>query len=383
VKRIGVVLCDDSAAETPSRAAQHLVDDVGVPAILGFRTGHELVDLSGSLLVRRGVVSVASLTTSPLITRLPQPPDLPRMVWRTTSSFDGAAVAAAVVVHDVVEPKAPPGRMRVTLARLDAPGHVSFGQTFMNRLVFNGKSAIANGADYQELALSTEPERNLAASADAIVRQSPTVVVVLASPDVGVPLVERIEAKWPAATTPPTYLVALDLLGPFSDFLGRSAAHRHRIYGLTSTSSSSANAHFVIRYNIARDAGVSRDLNPGNTYDAFYVLAFAVAALGAEPVTGPALARSFARLTGPGLTIEVGPTQVFEALTQLARGGRIDLEGTHTGLDFDLSSGEVQTDFALQCAAIDASGHLTGAIVDSGLVFEAKSQKTSGVVRCP
>src|SRR5262249_17374752 len=157
------------------------------------------------------------------------------------------------------------------LARLDAPGHVSFGQAFMNSLVFNGKNAIENGADYQEIALSADGQHN---AADTVVRQTPTVIVLLATPDVTVPLVEQVEAKWPAGKRPPLYLLAIDPLEPFAAFLGRSVSHRHRMYGLSSTSTSSANAHFVIRYNIARDAGVSRAVNPGNSYDAFYVLAF-------------------------------------------------------------------------------------------------------------
>src|SRR5262249_11105057 len=48
VPRVALAVCDD--AENPARAAHHLVEDVGVPAILGFRSGQEIVDLASSIL---------------------------------------------------------------------------------------------------------------------------------------------------------------------------------------------------------------------------------------------------------------------------------------------------------------------------------------------
>ena len=94
VRRIGLVACDDGDLANAARAANHLVDEVGVPAIIGFRRGEEVVNLVGSLLIRRGVISVATLTPSPLITRVPQPTELSRMVWRTTMNVNEAAAAS-------------------------------------------------------------------------------------------------------------------------------------------------------------------------------------------------------------------------------------------------------------------------------------------------
>src|SRR5262249_49193485 len=86
VPRHALAVCDDT--QDAARAARHLLDDVGVPAILGFRSGQEIVDLAGTMLIARGVLAVASLTSSPLITRVPQPADQPRLVWRTTYGLD-------------------------------------------------------------------------------------------------------------------------------------------------------------------------------------------------------------------------------------------------------------------------------------------------------
>ena len=83
-------------------AARHLVDDVGVPAILGFGSGREVVDVAGGYLIGQRVLTMATLTESPAITRLPQPTDLPRLVWRTTTNFEASAAAMAHFVHDVL-----------------------------------------------------------------------------------------------------------------------------------------------------------------------------------------------------------------------------------------------------------------------------------------
>jgi hypothetical protein len=143
------------------------------------------------------------------------------------------------------------------------------------------------------------------------------------------------------------------------------------------------NARFVIRYNQTHARQVTRALNPGTSYDAIYLLGYAVFALRDEAVSGAALAHAFARLIPPGRPIEVGSTNVFEALTLLGAGQSIDLQGTQTGLDFDLATGEAPSDFALTCAGIDRSGQAAGEDVESGVVFRASARRTEGALRCP
>src|SRR5205085_8230020 len=91
-RAIGVVACDDAA--DAKRAATHLAERIGVPAIIGFKGGAEAIELTTSLLLARGVVSVVPLTTNPLVTAVPHPAGAPRLVWRTT--YNGADVAAAM-----------------------------------------------------------------------------------------------------------------------------------------------------------------------------------------------------------------------------------------------------------------------------------------------
>ncbi len=383
VPRIALVACDD--AVDPMRAAKHLVDDVGVPAILGFGTGQKLVDVAGSLLISRGVLSIATTTPSPLVTRLPQPAELPRMVWRTNVSVEGVASATAHMLHDVLEPRlvSRSRPTRVTFAREDTASGLAFAEVLTKELVFNAKPALQNGDDYKEVTLGSGalPASDVARVAQRVLDAAPTIVVMTNTSLV--PLLEAIEAAWPRTTPRPTYVIANNSLADFSSFLGTNVDRRRRLFGVLSSSSSPENARFVLRYNEAHTEKVTLTFNGSPSYDAFYLLAYAAFALRNEPVTGPALARAFARLVPPADAVEVGPTSVFGAITRLAAGGKIDLQGAATALDFSLSTGEVACDFALLCAGVDGGGRATRDDVESGVVFHESTRRIVGTPRCP
>ena len=145
-----------------------------------------------------------------------------------------------------------------------------------------------------------------------------------------------------------------------AEFMGADVDRRRRIFAVSSLSNETPTARFVIRYNAAHATPISRYVNPGTTYDAFYLLAYAAWALGRVPIEGPALARTFARLVPPGKAIEVGPM----------------------ALDFDLATGEAPSDFALVCPDVGADGSAAGDL-ESGVYYRAATKRIEGKVRCP
>ena len=379
VRRVALVACDDS--ENAKRAALHLVNDVAVPAILGFRSGKEVIDLAGSLLIDRGVVTVASLTPNPMITRLPQPANEPRLVWRTTYGYESLAEATASFVHDALEPREAPGhRTRVILLRSASVSGVAFADAFYRRLVFNGKPAVDNGHDYQEIVIDPKEGSSVEEAVRQIRQAAPTIVVDIAPSEI----VQQIEAELPRTAARPIYVMVDSNTAPLAAFIGASAERRHRVFAVSAVPNSTPMARFVIRYNQARHKDLTRDSNPGSSYDAFYLLSYASFALPwGTPVTGVTLASRFSQLVGPGKSIEVGPTEVFDALTILSSGGTIDLEGIATGLDFDFSTGETPSDFALFCPAIDDRGRANGEDAESGVVYYRKTRRADGSLKCP
>jgi branched-chain amino acid transport system substrate-binding protein len=392
VHPLGIVACDDE--RDAMRAARHLVDDVKVPAVLGLGSGAEVVDVGTTLLVPESVLGVASISTSPLVTGIPNRPGQPRLMWRTTYSSAETAKAIAHVVPDLFEPqiRGLPGvlpreaPMRVAFLREKSRGGPIFDDMLFDALRFNGKSALANGANFREIVFDdSEPGSGEAAAEsalDALRAFAPHVVVFGANPSAIVHVIEPFEESAPPAAYHPRYLWMTALHQEALDWIGTSAGRRRRFFGLEPVSTRAVNARFVLHYNEGAAQKVTRTVCPNSSYDAFYLAAYATYALGDQPVTGTNLARAVARLVPPGKAIDVGPAGIFDAFSTLRRGENIDVNGATGSLDFDLAKGEAPFDQALLCVGVDDAGRASGS-VESGVVFDSAAGRLEGELRCP
>jgi branched-chain amino acid transport system substrate-binding protein len=389
---LGIVACDDSV--DAARAARHLVDDVGVPAVIGFRSSSEVIDLATSTFIPHGVLTVAALNTSPIISSLPHLPGQPRMVFRTTYSSAEAARPIGLLVSDVIEPELRAGRavlrggdLRVALVRQDDAAGIGFADALFRALRFNGRSALDNGASYLEVAYPFEAgdggEPELDAVADKIVAFAPHVVIHFGMDEPFVRILERVERGWqPSPPFRPRYVKPTALSPVVLEFIAADPERRRRFLSLTSASKTAANARFVARYGSAYADPITRTFSPNSSYDAFYLVAYATYALRDEPVTGTALARSVARLLPPGRPVDVGPSGIFDALNSLSSGTQIDLNGATGPLDFDLATGDAPVDLAVLCVEANAGGN-AAETVESGVVYDATAGVLRGAMRCP
>jgi serine/threonine protein kinase/ABC-type branched-subunit amino acid transport system substrate-binding protein len=389
---LGIVACDDSV--DAARAARHLVDDIGVPAVIGFRKSSEVIDLATSTFIPRGVLTVAALNTSPIITSLPRLPGQPRMVFRTTYSSGETARPIGLLLSDVIEPelRARPAvlrrgdDLRVALMREDGAAGLGFADALFGALRFNGRSALENGSAYQEIAypfdLGDGGEPDLDAVADKLVAFAPHVVIHFGADADFVHILERVERDWRSPSFRPRYVKPTTLSPVVLEFIGANAELRRRFFSLTSASRTAANARFVARYRSAYADPVTRTFSPNSSYDAFYLVAYATYALRDEPVTGTALARAVARLLPPGRAVDVGPSGIFDALNSLSSGAHIDLNGATGALDFDLDTGDAPVDLAILCVKANAGGDAEET-VESGLVYDATAGVFRGTMRCP
>jgi serine/threonine-protein kinase len=386
VPGIGLVQCDDVA--DAGAAARHLVE-IGAPAVIGFRSGTEFIDLAKSVFLPAGVAMIAPLSTSPLIMSVPEPPSGPRLVWRTTYNLAHTSGAIAALVEQQFEPAAqarekPARPTRVALVRYKSQGQLAFADAVFERLRFNGKSALENASDYRQTVLDEGKPAEDPQFVDvwqALAEFAPTVVIHHGDDDLIPKVILPLETHWPRGRARPFYVnptIASDeLLGP----VARDPDLRSRFFSLTPVSSTPANARLVMHYNEVFPDKITRVFSPNADYDAFYMIAYAVYALGAEPVTGSAIARAFARLQPPGTSIEVGPTHIFEAFNALERGENIDLTGATGRLDFDLATGEAPVDQAVLCVGWGEKGHAE--TIESGLVYDSAANRLRGKLRCP
>ncbi len=386
---IGVVLCDEGS--DPVRAATHLAVDVEAPAVIGFRSARSALTVIPTVLLPRQITSFIAISQAPELTRIPEPADQPRLIWRSTLDANVTAAPLAALVSDVLEPRlraatggVRSGPIRVALVRRSGT-HDVVDEEF-RLLRFNGKSALENGDDFRQYVFEDTPHAGATPRDDPLVPSHPQLVFVAGGGFVSKVLLP-LEERWGtgAASSPrPIYLANSGQFGPeVAAFEGKDATRRHRFFGVTNMSTRMPNAQLVLRYNLAfPDEPVTRTIAPQPSYDAFYILAYAALSLGDAPVTGPSLSRALARMLPPGRHVDVGPAGIFDAFAALRAGDHVDLSGALGELDFDPATGEAPVDYAIVCPGVDDRG-AAGESVESGLVYDATNKKLTGTMRCP
>jgi protein kinase-like protein len=383
----GLLACDD--AVDPRRAAKHLVEDVGVPAVIGFYSSGEAIDLTTSLFLPNRVLAIASLNTNPLITAVPHPAGVPRLVWRTTYSNVDAAAALSALVAGEFEPSlrggGVPGRA-IRVAFLRPRNAAGLSDAFFAKLRFNGKTALDNGSNYRELTIAPEAPRSspeYPQLARELVAFKPDIVLYSGNAAIVDALFAPLEAQWPRLLPRPRYASIALLPKELLEFVGTNSDRRRRFFGVTPVGSTTANARLVSHYNEVFPDKITRTIDPNASYDAFYLLAYATYAIPrGEKVTGERLSLAFGKLIPPGRPIDVGLAGIFDAYAALSNNESIDLTGATGRLDFDLATGESTFDQAILCVGVDEHGKASDGI-ESGLVYSATSKQLEGTMRCP
>ncbi|HEY2518054.1 MAG TPA: bifunctional serine/threonine-protein kinase/ABC transporter substrate-binding protein [Polyangiaceae bacterium] len=377
---IALVICDESA--DAERAARHLVEDVEVPAVLGFRSLKALRATAPTIFLPNQVLNLITITQADDATRIPEPAGS-RLVWRTTLNLSSEFAALAPLVHDIIEP-----RVRAALhdsrptrvARL-RPRSIVRNETdaLFRSLRFNEKSALENGDRFRQFVF----DDNATASPDPVVDQildfAPDVIIY--SGPFEKTVLAPLEQLWNKGPRP-YYASVSGNTDATLDFISRSPNTWHRFFNLTNQTSTLPNAQLVLHYNqIHPDAPVIRTAAPQPSYDAFYVLAYAVHALGETNITGPQLSDAIGRLVPPGRPVDVGPGGILDAFQTLRSGKNIDLTGSIGSLNFDRESGEAPIDYAILCIGSDSHGRAIE--VESGLTYDARTKSLVGSLHCP
>ncbi len=348
VRPFGLLACDDEA--DVMRAAHHLVDDVGVPALIGFHSSAEVIEVGGKILLQSGTLGIVPLSISPLVTSLPSQPGKPRFIWRTTFSSTQTARVLGYFVGEVLEKRvraSEPARgsspVRVAFVRDKTQGGFTWDGLVLKNIRFNGKSAIENGDDFRAVVIDTGTpqtlDRDARAAVDSLGKFLPDVIIYSANVDVQ-KVIAPVEAAWPHERRRPLYTVVAQITPDYFPWIGASAERRRRFFDIVPLPSTTVNAQFVMHFNEGSPVTVSNADAPNSSYDSFYLLAYAAYALGSGAVTGETLARAFSRLLPPGKPIDVGPDKIFDAYSTLQKGENIDLNGAFGSLDFDTETGE-------------------------------------------
>jgi serine/threonine protein kinase/ABC-type branched-subunit amino acid transport system substrate-binding protein len=369
---LAIVACDDSAE--PARAAHHLVDDVGVPAVIGFASSKEAVDLATNLFVPRRVMTVAAPNRSAMIDDVAQPPNGPRFLWRTTAGASRYAEPMAALAASVE-------RRRVALVRGSGDVGLSFSDAVFRALHRRGALGDSPLDNFRELVL--DDSRSLPSMRDELLAYRPGVILYAALSGKRIaPLTASLEEAWRENEARPYQVRSAAWEdGDLLSFVPRGAEQRSRYLSVHAPLNTTQNAQLVLHYNETFPGKITMSWSPAATYDAMYLLAYAAGATQGR-ITGEKLARALEGVTSGGTPIDVGPTRIVEAFGLLGRGAPIALHGAETRLEFDSESGEPKTDFVFLCPRPRDEGSGFDE-VESGLSFDAATRTLRGAIRCP
>ena len=377
---LALVECDDTLDSVAP--AQHLVDDLGVPAILGVASSTRVTEVATKVTIPKGVLLISPTATSQTLTSLPDA----NLVWRTAPSdvlqsvalVDQLAAVEAKYRTDNAIPAAT--KVRVVFLYINESYGLGLYEAVTKGGSINGKPLgdAANSGLITPLSYVPNPaDLEQQVSTTLALSPAPAIVVAFGSTEVITKYIQPLEARWPAAVTArPHYLFAdagqktelLDLVAPDN-------ALRKRIRGSIPSSASVNFKSFVFKYEGMFGAPAPSVFGMAGEYDSVFLVAYSIAAAGPRPITGDELRKGFARLVS-GAPIDVGGTTMNKGFQLLASPGMFDFEGASGPLDFDLSTGEARSNIDVWCIAKDGNGK--PAFVPSKRLFDAKSNKMTG-----
>ncbi|MBX3264744.1 MAG: ABC transporter substrate-binding protein [Labilithrix sp.] len=377
---------DNSENETAIRAARHLANEVGVPAIIGAAFSGITIAVANEVTIPSGVLLISPSATSVAITQLADD----GLVWRTSPSdviqADAHAALFPLVEKHIKEATGGPGKINVAIAHKGDAYGSGLAQTLTTKLTMNGEPAIDIGNEpyfkvfnYGDPDDTTKPP-DYATAISGVVARAPHVVYLFGTTETITQMMKGVEAQW-AAPHRPFYLLADGaLVSEVTDLINAAeptGTLRERILGTVPGTSSQAFKTFRILYQSRVTDGTSPDIGgTANGYDALYNLAYAAVAIGDRPLTGANLKDGFAKLVPPAPLLAVGAQQINAAFQALAAGQSIDFAGASGPLDYDLTTGEAASDIQIWCVPL-ADGK-AGAGRASSVFYDAAGAKLDG-----
>lgn len=393
-RQITVLVCDDSAAnDVALRSVTHMVEDVGIKAIVGPTFSGPTSNFMTLETLPKDVLVVASGTTSPSFTTLPKD----GLFFRTCESTS-LEVPPLVALASDVESKVSGQLPRGTALKLalvykgDAYG-AGTAQALLPTLSVNGTLATdasndANflQADYGNPSDPTTDPLKYSATVAQIIAQQPSIVMAIGANEVFGNIMAPVEQQWPAGVNRPFWLFSHAAVTPALTLqlqqTDPTGSLRKRILGVEYGSRTPTYSQFRSNF-IAQQFGdgASPDqVDIATTYDAFYSLAYAATSIGSQPLTGSNVGAGFANLVPPGqTTIHVGPEDLNQALSLLAQGQTIDMVGVSGPLDFNLTTGDVAQENQVVCVPLDPSTNQPTLAVFSGYGFDLSNNRSGSI----
>jgi ABC-type branched-subunit amino acid transport system substrate-binding protein len=340
-KRPLVLVQCDEVADLDS-AANHLINELRVPAIVGPNVSQDVITVTNKYSVAGDTVLMTPTGVASSIRDLE---DM-SLTWQMIPTD----VQRAPLMKDQLTEleaklrKERPGRnLKLSIVfRNDALGTGT--RVALNDVTFNQMS-LADNLSLNVNAVTIEPygANDAAGQAGIVAREvlfAPDVIVMGGLAEAITQVMDPLERAWTGKERP--YYVLIDSL-KVPELLHSAAISddlRKRVRGtgiVPTPGSRDAFQAFQVDYQTRYPGSPTTISGMGPSYDAAYAIAFALAATRDMPVSGTAVAQGLRMLAGPGngTPTPIQNTTVLSAFSQLISLKSVEAIGTFAPLDFD------------------------------------------------
>ncbi len=383
-----LVLVGCDSGTDPIAASNHLVHEVGVPAIIGASFSGVTIDVATKVTIPADVLLISPSATSTSITHLQDN----GLVWRTSPSDELQARAVqqlvlrieAAVRSDLGMTSSEP--IRLTIAHKGDTYGRGLTDSVEQNLRFNDKSVEQNKGDYLRVDYGDPDVPGTLATNEAvksILSTKPHLILIFGTTEGVTDIFAKVEQQWstiePLTRHKPRYVFSDG--GVVNELWGvvGNAPVRSRILGTVPGSDNDLFKTFRLKYRSTFSDDTSPDVfGASGGYDAMYLLAYSMVSMGVEKVSGPRLAQGIETLVPPGEKIAVGLNQINDTFFAIQSGKSVDFEGASGPLDFAVATGEASSDIQVWC--LPATDGVAGPAAHSGLLLDASTGQLEGEI---
>ena len=410
-RRVVMVGCSDEGLEEKSvEAANHLIDNVGVQAIIGGAFSGIAIKTATEVTIPKGVLFISASATSVSIGQIDDTPEgFPAgLLWRTVPSdaFQAEAIAAYVPQLES-EIRAELGMQstdKIKIAVLhkgDAYGS-GLKDALQKSLVFNGVPAIDNGASNYIVLDYGNPDDVMAnptkygEAQDAAIMAGAHIILLFGTGEAITEIFAPIELGWGTAAYRPRYVFSeANFSGALADTINAEsnaaarADWRRRTTGVLPGPQDDDNLYKAFRFSYSSVYGQGQGdpsiFGAASAYDAAYLLFYAAATVQNGVLSGQNLALGMTKMSAAnpvGASVDVGAEDLGETLKALLskdpmkKYESIDYNGAFGPLNFDPATGEPAANVQIFCLADDGTGKAAHQL--SGAYYDADTKTIAG-----
>jgi branched-chain amino acid transport system substrate-binding protein len=393
-RRMALIECDvgNGTQGADLTAARHLVNDIGVPAIVGLGYGLQFTDIATQVTIPKNVFLISPFASAPTVQKLASQ----GLTWSVSPNSATETPAEAALATEVeqlakADPTFPGGNVKLSLFCENDPDGVSYGDSLQSLLMWNGQNYQANQAVQAFLRINYEsplnPNPNYTPAIQQLVGYGPQMIEVLGQSEMQT-IIPKVEGAWTAPEHPYWNMDDLGTVPGWDVLLQGNDSLRKRMHFVAvnpDPRSTTAYNNFLADFS-AYTQGSTDTFLVNYAYDAAYMMIYAAAAAPSNlPVlSGQGMALGMTKLLPPAPTkVEVGPTPLPQTLALLSSGGNIDLVGSSGALDLDPTTGTPAASsitYYLGCFLKNGMGKVTAS--PSGQTFNS-ANGLQGTMTCP